>query len=67
MSDWPFRHNHATGKNEEKSGIHLGINNIEAWPYILQCITAEEIREVTLEHKYLSTLAECVLHGCVST
>ena len=62
-----IRHKHATDMDEEMQGKHLSINAIEACTDILECITSEEIREVTLEDEHLSTLAELKFCGRSST
>ena len=50
-----------TYRNEEITGMYITINAIESYPDIPGCMTAEEIREVTLQYEHLSNLAKFII------
>ena len=43
--------------------MYITINARESYMDISDCMTAEELREVTLGDEHLSALAKCILHG----
>ena len=55
------------GKDKEIPGIHISINATQACTDIPECMTTEEIREVTLEDEHLSALPELILCSWPST
>ena len=64
---WLSRHNYDTNSDEDISGIYIIINAVESCTDIPDCMTAGEIREVTLEGEHLSALADFILCVCPST
>ena len=63
IADWLSRHNHERNRDEEIPGMCIIINTIESCMDIPYCITAGQIKEVTLEDEHLSAVSECILHS----
>ena len=48
-------------------GMHITINTVDLCMDLPVCLTADEIRIVTLEDEHLGALAELIFHGWLST
>ena len=54
-------------RDEEIQGMSLNINATETCTDDLECIMAEEIRDVTIEDDWIRALSTYVMHASLST
>ena len=64
MADWLSRQNHNEKKDEEIKGMQISINAIQLTTNMPECMTFNELKEITSQDQHLQQLMEYIIQ-CV--
>ena len=63
MADCLSTQNHNENKNEEIKSMQISINAIQLMNNVPECMTFNELKEVTFQDKHLQQLMEYIIQG----
>ena len=63
MADWMSRQNQKENKGEEIKGMQISVNAMQLTANVPDCMTCNELKEVTSQDQHLQQLMEYIIQG----